>query len=155
MTEDAAGSGVGEVERVIPAPRSEPDPSREVELVDLRVSREQLEQWSSPFVPSHELQRLDAVVENGAERAFRYAEREQEHRLGMDERQAQRLERADRREYVLAWAGMGFAFMLASTAIGAGVFLGYKGQPIAGTILGGGGLVLIVAAFLRRPKQEP
>ncbi|MEU8329857.1 DUF2335 domain-containing protein [Micromonospora sp. NPDC048839] len=139
----------GQLEPTIPAQR-EP-----VELLDLRVSREQLEQWSSPFVPSHELQRLGAVVDNGAERAFKYAEREQEHRLSMDDRQAKRLERADSREYVLAWAGMGFAFVLALLAIGAGVVLGLKGQPIAGTILGGGGLVLIVVAFLRRPTQEP
>jgi uncharacterized membrane protein len=123
-------------------------------FLDLRVSREQLEQWSSPFVPAQELQRLDSVVVNGAERAFKYAEREQEHRIGMDERQAKRLEEADEREYFLAWAGMGFAFLFACLAIGSGLALGLRGQPVAGTILGGGGLVLIVAAFLRRPKLE-
>jgi uncharacterized membrane protein len=124
------------------------------ESVELRVSRQQLEEWSSPFVPATELERLGGVVENGAERAFGYAEREQEHRHLMDGRQADRLERADKREYVLSWAGMCLAFGLAVAAIVSGVVLGLRDQGVAGTILGGTGLVLIIVAFLRRPPPK-
>lgn len=120
--------------------------------IEIRVSRHQLEQWTSPFIPARELQRLGEVVNDGAERAFQYAEREQAHRIAMDDRNAKRLELADSREYRLSWAGMWFAFALATIAIIAGVISGLKDQPVVGSILGGGGLVLIVVAFLRRPK---
>jgi uncharacterized membrane protein len=124
------------------------------QAVELRLTQQAFEEWKSPFVPSHELQRLDDVVDNGAERAFSYAEREQRHRHDMDERQAKRLERADKREYTLAWAGMIFAFALAVIAIGTGAYLGVRNHPWAGSILSALGVSLIIAAFLKRPSKQ-
>lgn len=46
-------------------------------------------QWSGPLPPPSVLEGFDKVVPNGAERIFRMAEREQEHRLAYEQAELQ------------------------------------------------------------------
>lgn len=57
-------------------------------------------------------------------------------------------------DYHEAARGQWFAFILAFSAIGAGTFLGYTDHQVAGSIIGGAGLVSLVVAFIQGKRRN-
>lgn len=95
-----------------------------------------------PLPPAEELARYDQCVERGAERLFKMAEIQSEHR--------RKLETATlRTRLCLAVFGQIFAFLLGVLGLGGGVWAVLKGHDWAGVTMSGAALVSLVTAFLR------
>lgn len=106
------------------------------------------EKFSGPFAHPDVLRQLNEVVENGAERAFNRAEKEQEHRHKMDEELlkstiSQRDKEAfDRRLIIIllfcfltACLAGAFAAVITGHNVGGGIFAGVAALISAGGIL--------------------
>lgn len=107
-------------------------------------------QWQGPLPPPAVVEAFDHVVENGAERIFRMAEKEQEHRHRMESTLVEAESKAQARGQ---W--LGFAVSLAS--ISGAVFSAVMHAPVAVSVaLVGIPVAGVVKAFLKtKDDREP
>jgi len=104
--------------------------------------------FSGPIPPPDLLGKYEQLQPGLAERIVRMAEDEQKHRHDMEAQHAQASRQADRwyaREVLL---GQVFALLIVVLAIGSGSLLAMYGQPLAGGIIGGGGVIGLASVFI-------
>lgn len=106
----------------------------------------QHEEFSGPLPSPEVLKRYSEAFENGAERIFEMAEREQAHRHTQESR-------------IVLFSGSGtiFAFVLGMTATVGGLWLVHSDKPISGFAFFFSGAGSLVAAFFydRKKAKEP
>ena len=104
-----------------------------------------------PLPSPQELAQYNDIIPNGAERIMRMAEKQQEHRMGLEKS----VIRSDIRQSFL---GLAAGFIVALSSLGGGVTIALSGQPIAGTAFGGLTLAGLVSVFvtgnLSRKKER-
>jgi len=89
------------------------------------------------------------MMPGAASRFLKLAEDEALHRRAAENQQLDILKENAAVSRILAGRGQIFAFLIAMAGIAAGLWLGIHGAQITGGIIGGGGLVTIILAFLR------
>jgi uncharacterized membrane protein len=99
------------------------------------------QEFSGPLPPPAILEKYNEIIENGAERIMVMAEEQSKHRKELEKKALD----TDSRNSLL---GVIFAFILGVTTITIGGLVILKGQPWPGTIIGSGGLVALVYAFI-------
>lgn len=113
-------------------------PRSEQAQQQISVSIHQQQQWSGPIPPPQVLQELNQVIPGGAERVLRMAEREQEHRIGLErDGQAASREEARRGQYLgAAISGTAIVGAVVTAAMGAPavVPIALVGVPVAAII---------------------
>ncbi len=109
-------------------------------------SRVDLE-FTSPFPPSFEFEKLGEVVPNGADRAFRMVEKQSDHRQEI-EKQAVANETFKTRVGLVS----GLVFVLA--LLGCSTYLLSEGKNLEGGLLSSGGFIAITLAFLGVNKTK-
>lgn len=105
-------------------------------------------QWQGPLPPPNVVKAFDNVVENGAERIFRMAEKEQEHRHRMEGLQADAEFNAQSRGQ---WLGFAVSFASISGAVVAAIMH----APVAVSVaLVGIQMAGVVKAFLKTKDTD-
>jgi uncharacterized membrane protein len=111
------------------------------------VRQEVPAQWSGPLAPPATLRAVDDIVENGAERVFTQFETEAGHRRELERYLARR--HAWDKRIAQCLAG-GFAF----TALAVAAYAVSVGAYATASIIGGGSIAMVVAAFLGTALQR-
>lgn len=111
------------------------------------IQATQLQFHQTSLVPmAEELARLEQITPGLAERAFAMAERQQEHRHGLESAVViAGIKRASR--------GQWFAFLLCAGAIGGGIYLSSIGQTTKGVVAIIGALVALITVFLHAKRS--
>lgn len=99
------------------------------------------ESFAGPLPHPSILEGYDKVIPGAAERILAMAEREQAHRHKMDSDHLSLLARERSR-------GQTYGFAIGCVAIVAGALTATLGHPIAGSLIGGGGVAGLVAVFV-------
>jgi len=121
------------------APEAETPPSSDAGSSVVR--HDVFAHWAGPLPPPAALAAFNDVVPNGAERVFEQFEIEAEHRRELEAYVARR----DGREKGIAqFMAGGFAF----TALGVAAYAVSVGAYATASIIGGGSIAMVVAAFL-------
>jgi len=106
-------------------------------------------QFSGPIPPPEYLEHYNRIVPNAAERILAMAEREQTHRHDGQKRALD----ADIKEGKL---GQILAFLIGVFTIGCGTYAAINGAQVAGSLIGSGGVIALVTAFIlgRKSTQD-
>jgi uncharacterized membrane protein len=83
--------------------------------------------WQGPLPPPAVLQQFDALVQNGAERIFRMAELEQQHRLEIQDKSLASDVEAQKNEVHVTWLGLYFGTAISVLSIAASLLSVYLG----------------------------
>lgn len=105
---------------------------------------------SGPLPDPYTLNAYDEIIPNGADRIMKMAERQQEHRMGIEKK-------AIGRQSAQSLIGQIFGFLIGVAGIGCGTFLAYSGHSTVGSIIAGGTVVSLVSVFVigkRRSRQS-
>lgn len=129
--------------------------SPETEMPQQIITRTRQTQYLGPTPPPEHLQVYEQMVPGAAARFLVLAEGEAVHRRGVENAQVDWFRDRDRAFIHLAVRGQIFAFVIAMSGIGGGVWLSLHSAQVSGAIIGGGGLVTIILAFLRGGGQPP
>jgi uncharacterized membrane protein len=107
-----------------------------------------VEKTSGPLPHWQHLEKYNEIIPNGAERIMAMAEKQQEHRIKMEERAiSSQLDQSAR--------GQLFGLIIGCVALAAGTICGLMGHEITGSIIGGGGITGLVSVFVYgKVKQE-
>lgn len=118
--------------------------SRAIEQLSVQLSMRS--QYSGPIPPPKFLSQFEEIVPGSAERILAMAERQSAHRQSLESIVIpDQLSQSSR--------GQTFAFILSILAIIAACFLGYIGQTVVASIIGGGTIVSLVYAFVLGKKK--
>lgn len=94
-----------------------------------------------PLPDPDTLEQYSAIIDNGAERIMVMAEKQQDHRISLEKRVVWN-------QIIQSYLGQVFAFFIGLAALGAATYCIINGQPWAGGIIGVGGIVGLVKAFI-------
>ena len=83
--------------------------------------------WQGPLPPPEAVQKFDTIVEGGAERIFRMAEKEQQHRIDAETLALTVNAEASRAEIKAAQRGTWMGFVVSVAAISGAIFTAYAG----------------------------
>ena len=78
--------------------------------------------WQGPLPPPEAVQKFDTIVEGGAERIFRMAEKEQQHRIESETAALQVNVEATRAEIQATQRGSWMGFLVSVLAIGGAIY---------------------------------
>lgn len=119
-----------------PKPAASNQPNGENQIVSA--------QWAGPLPPPNVLSGFNDVVENGAERVFRMAEKEQEHRISYERAELEATRRDFRRGQVIG-------SLLALGCVAASVYSIYLGaHPAVSIALVGIPITALISKILKR-----
>jgi uncharacterized membrane protein len=113
------------------------------------------QQTSGPLPAPNVLLEYDKNHPGFAERIMVMAEKEQSHRHVQESSIVQADIVVNKEILTERKRGQYLAFGIAVIAISAGTYAGINGASLAGSIIGGGGVVGLVSAFLYNRKAEP
>jgi uncharacterized membrane protein len=116
-----------------------------VELIHAEVSASS--SFSGPLPPPDILAKYDLVVPGSAARILAMAETQSRHRRSLE----RIVVIGDSRR---AWAGLWTGFTLGMTGLIVGGFLGFYGQQVAASVIGGGALASLVSVFVIGTKSR-
>lgn len=105
--------------------------------------------YIGPTPPPEHIEAYERMLPGAAARFLTLAEGEATHRRSHENAHVEIMKENAKASRILAGRGQLFAFVIAMTGIGAGFWLGLHNAQITGGIIGGGGLVTIILAFLR------
>jgi uncharacterized membrane protein len=104
-------------------------------------------QFEGPLPHPQVLAEYDRVSHGAADRILTMAENEAKHRHNMEER-------ALKAQIWEIRLGQIFGFSIGIFTIAAGAFCAIRGAQIAGSIIGGGGVIGLVSVFIAGRKKE-
>ncbi len=139
-------SSQGETDMVIPEEAQQllenlPENAQRAVLAIIRQS------WQGPLPPPDVLREYNEIIPNGAERIFKMAENQSQHRLSLEKD-------VINKEQNQSSLGQIFGFIIA-VAFGAAAFtLAITGHEISGTIIGTVDLVALVSVFVLGKKLQ-
>jgi uncharacterized membrane protein len=133
--------------------RKRPNPPKSaVSAVNPQAGHAQIQiqskQFSGPLPPPHLLADYERIIPGAAERIFASFESETAHRHAIEQKNADLEVESVREFFHEGRRGQWFALIIALTAIGAGSFVAWHGEQIAGGILGSLGVASIVSSFI-------
>jgi len=110
-----------------------------------------LQHFSGPLPPPDAFAKYEQILEGAANRILIMAEKQQENRQEMQSKTL-------KSDIINEKLGLIFGLLVASSAIGGGVYCAHIGQTWAAVAIGGGGVAGLVAAFVqgtrvRKPKK--
>ncbi len=112
--------------------------------------------YIGPTPPPEHIEIYERMVPGSAARFITLAEGEASHRRHHEDEHLEIVKANAATSRSLARLGQIFAFIIAMSGIGVGFWLGLHNAQITGGIIGGGGLVTIILAFLRTaPVRHP
>jgi uncharacterized membrane protein len=115
--------------------QEQPEDNRQGESFQIAMRREM---FSGPLPPPDILQKYNEVIPDAANRILLMAEKEQEHRFSLKDRSFKYVGRGQTLALIIALSGLGCAGVL-----------GYFGNQVAASVVGGVSLVTMVFGFLR------
>jgi uncharacterized membrane protein len=118
------------------------------------VSHQSLEVSSGPTPPPAHVEAYERICPGAAERFLKLAEDEAQHRRKHENSHLAIVEANAKASRSLVSRGQIFAFLIAMSGIGAGVWLSLNEARIAGSIIGGGSLATIILAFLPSNRSK-
>jgi uncharacterized membrane protein len=98
-------------------------------------------QYSGPIPPAREMVAYEQALPGSANRIMSMAEKEQNHRHGLEVKEANR-------EFSIKRWGQILAMFALLVLVGLVIFFVVEGHAREGAVLGGGVIVLVVASFL-------
>jgi len=134
--------------KIIETPTTVNDLKREITVI-----KSQLRIFSGPLPDPEAFSKYDQILPGTADRIILMAEKQQKHRREIEKKIV-------KSNTINEKLGLIFGFMVALAAIGGGVYCAHIKQLFGTLILGGGGLVSLVSAFIygsraiRREKEE-
>lgn len=128
-----------EIEEVDPEALEDISPEKKGQLLRA-ISVLQSSTHSGPLPSPDDLRKYDVIIPNGADRIMQMAEKQSEHRLGIEKS----VIKANNRE---SSTGQWFGFILSVLFLCASVYLGVNGQPLLAGILGGTTIVGLATVF--------
>jgi len=105
----------------------------------LRVERASF--WKGPLPSPETLKAYNDAFPNGAERIFKMAEKQSDHRMNMENKVIPEEQRQSKH-------GQLFAFIIALVFLGVSAWLIYTGHDVAGTVIGTTDLVALATVFI-------
>lgn len=112
-------------------------------------------QYMGPTPPPAHVEAFERMLPGAAGRFLTLAEGEASHRRALEIEATKESQANGLTNRKLVSRGQFYAFVIAMSGIAAGFYLGIKGAQITGSIIGGGGLVTIILAFLRGGNTPP
>jgi uncharacterized membrane protein len=112
------------------------------------------EEFSGPIPPPTLLDGYEKILPGAAERILVLAEDEAKHRRSVEILTRKAEIRLAKGEHYQVYLGQFFALIVTLAFVSGAVFLIYNGKAVTGTILAGGAVAGIAAAFLRRPHPK-
>ncbi len=97
-------------------------------------------EWQAPIPPPEILRGYNDVIENGAERLFSQFETEAKERRELTRR-------GQTHQFVVHLGGRLCALLFALSALGVAAYALHLGHQIAASVIGGGAIAMVVAAF--------
>lgn len=102
---------------------------------------------SGPLPDAETLIQYNSVIPNGADRIMKMAEKQQEHRMKIEN------------SVILSQSkqsnlGQWFGFLIGIIGIGCGTFLAYSGKTTVGGIIAGGTVVSLVSVFVIGKRMQ-
>jgi uncharacterized membrane protein len=131
---------------------NKPVPQGGNQQVTLQVSQG----FSGPIPPPDLLVGYERALPGSADRIIRLAEQEQIHRHAREDREDQLQRQVCAHIRVETTLGQVFALIIGVVAICAGTYSATHGAQWSGSVIGGGGVVGLVTAFIlgrRRPSK--
>lgn len=113
----------------------------------IAYQRQEVIQVSSPLPPPQILREYEEIVPGSAQTILLRVEKQANHRMEIERRIVEV-------ETKLPIRGQIFALVLGLSSVSGALICAYLGQPAIGSVLGGVGLINVVAAFLRRNTKE-
>ncbi|MPW31928.1 DUF2335 domain-containing protein [Agarivorans sp. B2Z047] len=111
------------------------------QLIEITALLTRHERYSSPLPPPEILESLERLSPGSVERIIDMAEKDAEHEREMEREQLA----AKSRETIL---GQVFALIIGLATLGTSALITYMGHPGWGGVIGSGGLVALVSAFI-------
>jgi uncharacterized membrane protein len=102
---------------------------------------------SGPLPDAETLIKYDTVIPQGADRIMKMAEKQQEHRMMLENK----VVTSQSKQSSL---GQWFGLIIGIVGIGCGTFLAYSGQTTVGGIIAGGTVVSLVSVFVIGKKLQ-
>jgi uncharacterized membrane protein len=141
-------------QELVPQPENtNPIPQQQERVISGRL---EVSQYSGPLPDPEILARYEKVLPGAAERTFRLVESEQEHRHRMQEKQLD-AEIADQKIVRnIEKRGPILALVVAAIVMGVSVTTALNGKEATASVIGGGGLIALVTAFIqgRKPQKD-
>lgn len=103
--------------------------------------------WQGPLPSPEHLERFNRVVSGSAERLIRMAEKQQDHRMGLEKK----VSSSQTRQSAL---GQIFALVICLAILGVGAFAISKGFPAAGATIVTGTIVGMAYVFITGKREE-
>lgn len=148
--EDEADGGLTEVIQTLIADGHQPVQKDELAAV-LRVvsiSRSRLSRHSGPLPRTSDLREYDEIIENGAERIMRLAEKEQDHRHALDMREQALIERVQKDDALITKRGQNYGLAICIFIVLVAVGFAIMGHAGLAALLVGLDLVSLAAVFV-------
>jgi uncharacterized membrane protein len=133
---------------------SKPNDSTSNATSPLMVKRQISTSFKGPIPPPEILAGYEQIKIGYAERIFLMAESENIHRREIENKELNANIEIIKRRDNEARLGQIFAFLIALSAIGGGVYATIHGSPIAGSVISTTGLVSIVGALIYGRKSD-
>ncbi len=114
----------------------------------------QVASFSGPLPPPAQLDEYGIIDRSFPERIFKMAESEMNHRHSMEKMSVDASIEMTRRDYTERRIGQIFGLLIGVVAIGCGTYAVISGHQISGTVIGAGGVVGLVSAFIYGRKTE-
>lgn len=102
---------------------------------------------SGPIPSPDSLGKYNSIIPNGADRIMKMAERQQEHRMKIEDK----VITSQSKQSIL---GQIFGLFIGVLGIAGGVILGIYGNPYVGGVIGGGTVVSLVTVFVLGKKYQ-
>ena len=118
------------------------------------LSLSKVEQFSGPIPPPRVLADYELIEPGFAGRIITMAEEQAAHRKAMEKVSLEAEIKATDESFLEAKRGQRFGLVIGIVAIVAGVICAYLKQPWPGSIIGGGGVVGLVTAFILGRSQN-
>ena len=127
------------------------NPKKKEEILrSVSVTMIQERSHSGPLPDAETLIKYNSVIPDGADRIMKMAEKQQEHRMSIENKVIQSQTKQ-------SGLGQWFGLIIGLVGIGCGTFLAYSGETTVGGIIAGGTVVSLVSVFVlgkRRQKSE-
>lgn len=124
------------------------NPKKKEEILrSVSVTMIQERSHSGPLPDAETLIKYNSVIPDGADRIMKMAEKQQEHRMSIENKLIQSQTKQ-------SGLGQWFGLIIGLVGIGCGTFLAYSGETTVGGIIAGGTVVSLVSVFVLGKKRQ-
>jgi uncharacterized membrane protein len=133
--------------QVIPLKEAELAKEEHKELrAQIRQIETRLQRFSGPLPPPEAFEKYEGTLKGAANRILTMAEKQQDHRINME----RKIVKSNSTNEKL---GLIFGLVVALSAISGGIYCAHIGQTVVAVVIGGGGVVGLITAFVQGSKE--